>query len=127
MALDRRRAFIEEPRTPSPGRTNLAAPDAQPTAEGRLHPPRYKLWSSPHFRLDETGAVCFLPEEALRAVSLLDHEVEFDVSYRTNNLGLIDHGGAVTTGVEDEQALALAVVDAAKLAARAHRCGADPQ
>ncbi len=47
--------------------------------------------SSPHIRLDERGAVRHVPKELVRQVVLYDDKVEFDFSYRTNNLGFVDH------------------------------------
>ena len=56
-----------------------------------LHRPRYMMWSSPHFRLDEQGAVRYRPNETIRLVAVCYGRVIYDVRYRTNNLGLIDH------------------------------------
>jgi len=52
---------------------------------------RYLVWSSPNFRVDQFGAVTFLPNETVRTVAVYGDKVEYDVSYQTNNMGLIDH------------------------------------
>ena len=49
------------------------------------------MYSSRHWDLDDRGAVRHLPNEAVRMVSVYDDTVEFDVSFQTNNLGLVDH------------------------------------
>ena len=49
------------------------------------------MYSSRHWDLDPRGAVRHLPNEAVRIVSVYDDTVEFDVSIRTNNHGLVDH------------------------------------
>jgi hypothetical protein len=47
--------------------------------------------SSPHFRLDERGAVRHVPDEQVRLVMLHGGKVDFDNTFHTNNLGLVDH------------------------------------
>lgn len=49
------------------------------------------LFSSQHWALDQRGAVRHMPNEAVRMVSVYADTVEFDVAFRTNNLGLVDH------------------------------------
>jgi hypothetical protein len=49
------------------------------------------MYSSRHWRLDDRGAVRHIPNETVRLVSVFDEAVEFDVLFRTNNLGLVDH------------------------------------
>ena len=58
----------------------------------RSSPPSSTLmFSSPHWQLDGQGAVRHIPNEAVRLVSVYDATVEFDVSFRTNKQGLVDH------------------------------------
>jgi hypothetical protein len=54
-------------------------------------PPSLVAISSPHFLLDARGAVRHTPNETIRMVSLYDTTIEFDITYQTNNLGLVDH------------------------------------
>ena len=49
------------------------------------------LFSSQHWALDQRGAVRHIPNEAVRMVSVYADTVEFDVAFRTNTLGLVDH------------------------------------
>lgn len=49
------------------------------------------MYSSPHFILDQRGAVRQIPNETVRLVSTYDDTIEFDTVLRTNGLGLIDH------------------------------------
>lgn len=55
------------------------------------HEPRFLVWSSPSFRVDQFGAVTYLPNETVRTVAVYGDEIEYDVIYKTNNMGLIDH------------------------------------
>ncbi len=51
---------------------------------------RFLFWSSPHFLLDELGAVRYYPNEKVREIAVYDQSIEYDVRYHTNNMGLID-------------------------------------
>jgi lysophospholipase L1-like esterase len=51
---------------------------------------RFLFWSSPHLVLDERGAVRYLPDETVRKISVFGNEIEYDQTYRTNNMGLLD-------------------------------------
>lgn len=51
---------------------------------------RYLMWSSPHFREDDVGAVRYIPNQDVRSVAVYDGTIEYDVRYHTNNLGFID-------------------------------------
>jgi hypothetical protein len=51
---------------------------------------RFLMFSSPHFRLDDAGAVRYIPNEDVRSISVYDRSIEYDVHYHTNNLGFID-------------------------------------
>jgi len=52
-----------------------------------------KLWllSSPTFRLDSQGAVRYLKNQTIRTVMLDGDHFVYDVRFRTNDLGFIDH------------------------------------
>lgn len=52
---------------------------------------RFLLWSSPHYRLDNNGAVRYLPNESVREITVYYGEIEYDIRYSTNDMGLIDH------------------------------------
>ncbi len=49
------------------------------------------LFSSAHWQLDRLGAVRHIPNEAVRLVAVYDDTIEFDVSFRTNRAGFVDH------------------------------------
>lgn len=52
-----------------------------------------KLWllSSPTFQLDAHGAVRYVKNETIRSAILQDDDIVYDVRFRTNDLGFIDH------------------------------------
>jgi hypothetical protein len=51
-----------------------------------------RVWmlSSPSFLLDQFGAVRYRPDERVRTLAIYDGTVEYDVRYRTNDMGFID-------------------------------------
>ena len=51
---------------------------------------RFLMWSSPHFFLHESGAVNYRPNETVREVAVYFGEIEYDITYKTNNHGYID-------------------------------------
>lgn len=51
---------------------------------------RFLMFSSPHFRTDDAGAVRYIANEDVRSISVYDGSIEYDVRYHTNNLGFID-------------------------------------
>jgi hypothetical protein len=51
---------------------------------------RVVFFSSKTWKRDPTGALRYAPDAQLRAVSIFGNQVEFDVRFRTNNLGFID-------------------------------------
>lgn len=51
---------------------------------------RSLLFSSPVFKLYSGGSVRYLPHEKIREVAVYNEKIEYDVLYRTNNLGFID-------------------------------------
>jgi len=51
---------------------------------------RFLFWSSPHLVLDEHGAVRYLANETVRKISMYGTEIEYDLTYQTNNMGLVD-------------------------------------
>lgn len=62
---------------------------ASPTRE--LSKKLYYFWTRPGFILDESsGAVIFPPNSEVRKVAATREAIEFDTSFQTNNLGLID-------------------------------------
>lgn len=75
--------------------------------------------SSPHFRLDDRGAVRHLPNEDVRLVMFYGDQVEFDVRFETNDRGLVDHRDYP---VSDESQLHYAFVGNSFV----HGMGADP-
>lgn len=52
---------------------------------------RVLLWSIPHLVLDQSGAVRYAASQNLREAALYDGVAEYDVKFRVNNWGLIDH------------------------------------
>ena len=52
---------------------------------------KFLMWNSPHFRLDQNGAVRYLPRESIREVAVYNGQIEYDLRYETNNMGFIDH------------------------------------
>lgn len=51
---------------------------------------RFLMFSTPHYRVDDAGAVRYIANENVRSVSVYDGSIEYDVRYHTNNLGFID-------------------------------------
>ena len=51
---------------------------------------RYVFWSSPHYVLEEDGALHFNSNEVFREFAVYDGELEYQGGWQTNNLGLID-------------------------------------
>ncbi len=49
------------------------------------------MFSSPTWQLDDQEAVRYLPNRDIRTVAVQAGHVAYDISFRTNNLGLIDH------------------------------------
>ena len=49
------------------------------------------MLSSPTFKLDAREAVRYVENEIIRAVFLKDDDIVYDVRFRTNDLGFIDH------------------------------------
>jgi hypothetical protein len=62
----------------------LAAPHL-----GRPYEPLLFTTHAPH--LDEAGALRFAPHQSMRMVVLFSDEIEVDVRFGTNNVGLFDH------------------------------------
>src|SRR5690242_12729856 len=54
------------------------------------HTDRALMFSSPTFRRYSSGAVRFLANETIREVAVYSGRIEYDVTYRTNNLGFVD-------------------------------------
>ena len=53
-------------------------------------PARYLMFSGETFHLDQNGAVRYVPNKTIRTVAVYNNAVEYDVTFHTNNLGLID-------------------------------------
>lgn len=51
---------------------------------------RYYFASSPTLQRAQDGAVFYLPNQQIREVFVYDEKIEYDYTYPTNNLGLID-------------------------------------
>jgi hypothetical protein len=51
-----------------------------------------RVWmlSTPSFLVDQFGAVRYRPDERVRTLAIYDGAVEYDVRYRTNDMGFID-------------------------------------
>ena len=49
------------------------------------------LFSSDAPMRDELGAVRYRPHQSVRSVLLVGDEIEIDTTFRTNDLGLVDH------------------------------------
>jgi hypothetical protein len=56
----------------------------------RRPPARFLLWSEPNLELDAYGAVRFARNAQVREVAVYDRTIEYDIVYRTNNLGFVD-------------------------------------
>ena len=54
-------------------------------------PVGFLMFSSPTFRLDTNNAVRYMENENIRAVTVYNGSIEYDVTFPTNNLGFIDH------------------------------------
>ena len=54
------------------------------------NPTRSLMFSAETFRLDSNGAVRYFPKQNIRTVTVYKGEIEYDVTFQTNNLGLID-------------------------------------
>jgi hypothetical protein len=52
---------------------------------------KHWMLSSPTFRADSHGAVRYVPNQTIRSVILQDDDIVYDVRFRTNDLGFIDH------------------------------------
>jgi hypothetical protein len=52
---------------------------------------KHWMLSSPTFRADSHGAVRYVPNQTIRSVMLEDEDIVYDVRFRTNDLGFIDH------------------------------------
>ena len=52
-----------------------------------------KIWmlSSPTFQTDSQGAVRYVENQRIRAAIVAANHIVYDVRYRTNNLGFMDH------------------------------------
>src|SRR5262245_8773895 len=68
------------------GAANPVAADSRSTLDDRQY-----FWSQGYLRLDANGAVRAEPDTVVREALYAGGAVEFDVTYRINNLGLIDH------------------------------------
>lgn len=55
-----------------------------------VHSDRQLFSSSRQFRVAEGGAVLYLPDDTIRMIAVYDGNVDFDVTFETNNVGLID-------------------------------------
>jgi hypothetical protein len=53
-------------------------------------PDRCLMYSSRTFHLDSSNAVRYLPNENIRTVATYNRRIEYDVTFRTNNLGFVD-------------------------------------
>jgi hypothetical protein len=51
----------------------------------------YQFYSAPYFEADSQGAVRHIRSQAFRLTTVYDESIEFDVKYRTNDLGFVDH------------------------------------
>jgi len=65
----------------------LASAWLRPDSAG---PPRALLFSSATFALDANRAVRYVPNEVIRTIAIYDGEIDYDVRFRTNNLGFVD-------------------------------------
>jgi len=68
---------------------------------------KYLTWSSPHFRLDAMGAVRYRPNETVRFRAVYDGTPEYDVVYRVNRQGFIDHRDYLGSEAEGARRIAL--------------------
>lgn len=48
------------------------------------------MYSSQTFQLDQNGAVRYQPNKNIRTVAVYNNKIEYDVHFKTNNLGFID-------------------------------------
>lgn len=71
---------------------------------------RFLFWSSPHFVLDEQGAVRYFPNEDVREIAVYDRSIEYDTRYHTNNMGLIDTVDYAEAIDDDEKNTHIALV-----------------
>lgn len=51
---------------------------------------RKSFWSSAYLRLDSSGAIRAVTNATVREVMYINKHIEYDVTFKTNNLGLID-------------------------------------
>ena len=54
-------------------------------------PERSLLFSSPTWQQDAGNAIRYLPNRKIRTVGVHDGNIEYDIQFRTNNLGFVDH------------------------------------
>jgi len=59
---------------------------------------KFLMWSSPPFRLDQKGAVRYMPNDSIREIAIYNGNIEYDVRFETNDMGLIDHVNYLESG-----------------------------
>ena len=52
---------------------------------------RYQLLTLPYLKMDLDGSVKYVRNKKMRAVKVHDNQIEYDIKFQTNNMGLIDH------------------------------------
>jgi len=72
-----------------------------------FHPGRRLFLSDAQFDLTGNGAVRYLPLDTIRMVAIYDGEVEFDVTFDTNNYGLVDTEDYPLAGQSEKRAYAI--------------------
>jgi hypothetical protein len=64
---------------------------------------RCLLFSSPAFKLYSGGSVRYFPKVQIREVAVYADKIEYDVNYRTNNIGFIDSMDYIYESVPDKR------------------------
>lgn len=64
---------------------------------------RSLLFSSPTWQQDAENAIRYLPNRKIRTVAVYNANIEYDVQFRTNNLGFIDHVDYVRDSVSNRK------------------------
>jgi len=72
-----------------------------------FHPGRRLFLNNALFDVTGDGAVRYLPSEGMRMVAVYDGDIEFDVTFGTNNLGFIDNENYPLASVPPDEAYVL--------------------
>jgi hypothetical protein len=69
--------------------------------------PRRLMFSVSPFQLDSNGAVRYVPNRTIRALTVYGRTIEYDVRFRTNNFGFIDDVDYFPTSEVDQRRYAI--------------------